>query len=146
MPWDKEMKGLVRLFFLLTLSTCAFGQTGLSYGMATDENWDWLTRLKTSDKESQWNLVKNRLVEKRQTLDPKDKLDVPVLIVDGIPIADNIDKRQREFLVTQLTAEMVDIQVMEKEPEGLYINKAFTGIVLLTITDKKTSRKFKKLR
>jgi len=140
------MKVFVRIFFLLTLSTCAFAQTDFSYGMTSEENLDWLTRVKTSDKETQFNLVKNRLLEKRQTLDPKDKLNVPVLIIDGIPIVDNIEKRQREFLVTQLTADAVVIQVIEKEPEGLYINKAFTGIVLLTISDNKTSKQFKKLR
>jgi hypothetical protein len=140
------MKGLVRLFFLMTLSTSAFGQADISYGMSSGENLDWLARLKTSDKESKLNLVKNRLVKNRQTLDPGDKLDVPFLIIDGIPITDSIDNKQREFLINQLTAETVDIQVMDKEPEGIYINKAFTGIVLLTITDKKASKKFKKLK
>jgi hypothetical protein len=40
----------------------------------------------------------------------------------------------------------VDLKVVEKEPEGLYVNKAFTGIILIVITDKKTGKKFKRLR
>jgi hypothetical protein len=140
------MKAFIQLFFLLTLSAYAFGQMEVSYGMTSGENLDWLGRLKTSDKESKLNLVKNRLVQKRQTLDPNEKLDVPMLVIDGVFIEDSLDKREKEFLINELTADMVDIQVLEKEPEGLYIEKAFTGIVLLTITDKKASKKFKKLK
>jgi hypothetical protein len=146
MALNKEMKVLVQLFFLLSLSIYSRGQTDVSYGMTSVNNAEWLTKLKTSDKESKLNLVKERLVQNRRILDPNDKLDVPVLIIDGIFIADRIDRRTSEFLINELTAEMVDIQVLEKEPEGVYINKAFTGIVLLTITDRKASKKFKKLK
>jgi len=113
--------------------------------MTGEQNKDWLVRVRDADKDLRLILVKGRLFENRQTLNPADKLDVPVLIIDGIPIEDNIDKGQREFLNTQLTTDNVDIQIVEKEPDGLYINKAFTGIVLLTITNKKTSKKLKKL-
>jgi hypothetical protein len=142
------MKGLVRLLFLLTLWTSAHGQINAdtSYGMMAEQNKDWLTRVSNADKDLQLALVKGRLIENRQTLNPTDKLDVPVLIIDGIPITDNISDRQREFLKTQLTAEAVDIKVVEKEPEGLYINKGFSGIILIVITDKKTSKKFRRLK
>jgi hypothetical protein len=68
-----------------------------------------------------------------------------VLVVNGIPIADSITHAQREFLLNKLTEANTKINVLEKEPEGIFVEKAFAGIVLLTITDKKTSKKFRKL-
>jgi hypothetical protein len=62
-----------------------------------------------------------------------------------VPI-DNIDAEKSVFLNSELTVENVGIQIIEKEPEGLYVNRAFTGIVLIVITDKKTSRQFRKLK
>jgi hypothetical protein len=114
--------------------------------MTSEQNRDWLAKVSNTDKDLQLSLITNRLIENRQILNQADRLDVPVLIVDGIPIEENINDRRREFLESQLTVEKVDIIVVEKEPEGLYINKAFTGIVLITITDKKTSKQFKRLR
>jgi hypothetical protein len=143
----KIMKRLFRLLILLTLSTNGLSQTTEApYGMTSEQNKDWLTQVSTVDKDSQLSLIKSRLIANRQSLNQSDKLDAPVLIIDGIPIKDNIDGRQKEFLKTQLTVKTTDIKVVEKEPEGLYINKAFTGIVLIVITDKKTSKKFRRLR
>jgi hypothetical protein len=142
------MKRLVRLLILLTLSKSAFSQVNVdtSYGLTIEQNKDWLTRVSSADKDLQLRLVKGRLFENRQKLNPTDKLDVPLLIIDGIPIEDIISDRQKEFLKNQLTTETVEIKVVEKELEGLYINKGFTGIVLIVITDKKTSRKFSRLK
>lgn len=148
MPRTKKMKRLVRLLILLTLSTSAFSQVkaDTSYGLTSEQNKDWLTRVGNANKALQLKLVKGRLFENRRKLNPTDKLDVPLLIIDGIPVDDNISGRQKTFLKNQLTAENVEIKVVEKEPEGLYINKGFTGIILIVITDKKTSRKFERLR
>jgi hypothetical protein len=144
----KEMKGLFRLLILLTLSTSGLSQakTDSSYGMTTEKNKDWLVKVSKADKELQLSLVKGRLIENRKYLNQADKLDAPVLIIDGIPIEDNIDERQKEFLKNQLTVMTVDLKVVEKEPEGLYVNKAFTGIILMVIMDKKTDKKFNRLR
>jgi|LakMenE01Jun11ns_1017448.scaffolds.fasta_scaffold9778986_2 hypothetical protein len=142
------MKGLFRLLILLTLSTSGLSQakTDSSYGMTTEKNKDWLVKVSKADKELQLSLVKGRLIENRKYLNQADKLDAPVLIIDGIPIEDNIDERQKEFLKNQLTVMTVDLKVVEKEPEGLYVNKAFTGIILMVIMDKKTDKKFNRLR
>jgi hypothetical protein len=144
----KKMKRLIRLLILLTIWTSAYGQINAdtSYGMTVEQNKDWLKKVGNADKDLQLSLVKGRLIENRQTLNPVDKLDVPVLIIDGIPITDNISGRQREFLKTQLTAETVYITLVEKEPEGRYVNKGFTGIILIVITDKKKSKKFRRLK
>jgi len=118
----------------------------MSYGMTSDQNKEWLTKLSNADKDLQLRLVKGRLFENRRVLSPADGLDVPLLIIDGIPIDDNIDKKQKEFLVKQLTAETIDIKVVDEEPEGLYIDKGFTGIVVIVIKDKRTSKKFSRLK
>ena len=143
-----QMKNILGLVILLTLSTNGFGQIDddMSYGMTSDQNKEWLAKLSNADKDLQLRLVKGRLFENRQALNPADRLDVPLLIIDGIPIEDNIDKKQKEFLETQLTAETIDIKVVDKEPEGLYINRGFTGIVLIVIKDKRTSKKFRRLK
>jgi hypothetical protein len=114
--------------------------------MTSEQNKDWLVRVRNADKDLQLILVKGRLFGNRQTSNPINKLDVPMLIIDGVPIEDNIDERQKEFLNTQLIKDNVDIQIIEKEPEGVYINKGFTGIVLIVITDKRVSKKFKRLK
>lgn len=142
------MKRLFQFLILLTLSTSGLSQTktDATYGMTSEQNKEWLSKVSNADKDLQIRLVKSRLIENRQTLNQTVRLDVPVLIVDGIPIEENINDRQREFLKSQMTVDKVDIKVVEKEPEGLYVNKAFTGIVLIVITDKKTSKKFRRLR
>jgi hypothetical protein len=142
------MKRLFQFLILLTLSTSGLSQTttDATYGMTSEQNKEWLSKVINADKDLQIRLVKSRLIEKRQTLNQTDRLVVPVLIIDGIPIEENINDRQREFLKSQMTVDKVDIKVVEKEPEGLYVNKAFTGIVLIVITDKKISKKFRRLR
>jgi hypothetical protein len=142
------MKRLLQLSILLAISTSAFSQTYVdaSYAMTSEQNKDWLVRVRNADKDLQLILVKGRLFGNRQTSNPINKLDVPMLIIDGVPIEDNIDERQKEFLNTQLIKDNVDIQIIEKEPEGVYINKGFTGIVLIVITDKRVSKKFKRLK
>lgn len=143
----KTMKRLFQFLILLTLSTSGLSQTktDTTYGMTSEQNKEWLSKVINADKDLQIRLVKSRLIENRETLNQTDSLDIPVLIVDGIPIKENINDRQREFLKSQMTVDKVDIKVVEKEPEGLYVNKAFKGIVLIEITDKKTSKKFRRL-
>ena len=142
------MKDLVRLFILLTLSTSGFCQATMdaSYGMTNEQNKDWLIKVSSADKDLQLKLVKGRLIENRQKLNLANNVAVPVLIIDGIPIEDSISEKQEAFFNTKLTAENVDIKIIEKEPEGLYINKGFTGMVLIIIVDKKTSKKFRRLK
>ena len=142
------MKKILYFLILLTLSATGFSQVNddRSYGMTSERNMDWLRKVSNANKDLQVRLVKGRLFENRQSLDPVDRLDAPSLIIDGILIDDNIDKKQRDFFETHLTAETINIRVVDKEPEGLYINKEFTGIVLIEIKDKKTSRQFRKLK
>lgn len=142
------MKELLRLLILLTLSTSGFCQASMdaSYGMTNEQNKDWLINVSRADKDLQLRLVKGRLLQNRQTINLTNNEAVPVLIIDGIPIEDSFSEKQKAFLNTTLTVENVDIKVVEKEPDGLYINKGFTGMVLILITDKKTSKKFRRLK
>lgn len=113
--------------------------------MTNEQNKDWLIKVSHADKDLQFRLIKGRLIENRQPLNLTGNVAVPVLIIDGIPMEDSISEKQKAFLNT-LTVENVDIKIVEKEPEGLYINKAFTGMVLIIIANKKTSKKFRRLK
>ena len=106
-----------------------------------EENLMWLTTLKNADKNQQLTLIQNRFFGQPIR---NENVEMPVLIVDGVPISSN--EKTRDFFRNRLTAEKVDIKVLDKEPEGLYIEKRFTGLIVITITDKRTSKEFKNSR
>jgi ABC-type transporter MlaC component len=85
MPGTNKMKRLPGLLFLFTLATSALSQkiTDTSYSMTSDQNKEWLTRIKNADKKLKLKPVSDRLFAERESLKPSDSLDVPVLIIDG---------------------------------------------------------------
>jgi hypothetical protein len=109
----------------------------------TEQNKAWLTELKMADKEQQLSLIQNRFF-RQKTFEKSDNDDIPVLVVDGIPISEQMDSNLRDFLAYQLSAEKIQIEVLDREPEQLYVNKRWTGLILLNITDKKTRKKMYK--
>lgn len=134
----QKMKTLLLTTFLAIQTLSVFSQDALD--SLIDENLKWLRTLKNADKNEQLTLIRNRLVSQ---LDNTDKGDIPLLIVDGVPVS--ADDKIIEFFLDNLTSDKVDIKVLDKEPEGLYINKRFTGLIAITITDKRTRKKFKQL-
>ncbi|MBL7855899.1 MAG: hypothetical protein JNL17_15980 [Cyclobacteriaceae bacterium] len=111
--------------------------------MTTEQNKAWLKELKMVDKEQQLSLIQNRFF-RQKTFEKSDNDDIPVLVVDGIPISEQMDSNLRDFLAYQLSAEKIQIEVLDKEPEQLHVNKRWTGLILLNITDKKTRKKMYK--
>ncbi|HEU5290342.1 MAG TPA: hypothetical protein VFU05_06845 [Cyclobacteriaceae bacterium] len=140
------MKYLVLFLFSVTLTLNSFCQTSVDtlYLMTSEQNKEWLEKVKNANKELQFRLVKERLFESRTISSQEGNLDAPMMIIDGVPIVNN--NAQKEFLSTEFTAEIVEIKVLDKDPENLYIEKRFTGIILITIKDKKLSKKFKRLK
>lgn len=124
------MKTLILTVILMTKTLLVFSQSNLH----------WLTILKEADENLQLTLIQNQFIGQSTNT---DSIDMPILIVDGVPISSN--EKTREFFLNDLTADKVDIKVLDKEPEGLYIEKRFTGIILITITDKRTRKKFRRL-
>lgn len=133
---------LIFIIAFTILATSTFGQSKADslYGMTTEQNKVWLTELKMADKENQLTLIQNRFF-RQHTFEKSDNDDIPVLVVDGIPISEQMDTKLKDFLAYKLTADKVQIEVLDKEPEQLYVNKRWTGLILLNITDKKTRRK-----
>lgn len=143
---NQKMKYLVLFLFSVTLTLNSFCQTSVDtlYLMTSEQNKEWLEKVKNANKELQFRLVKERLFESRTISSQEGNLDAPMMIIDGVPIVNN--NAQKEFLSTEFTAEIVEIKVLDKDPENLYIEKRFTGIILITIKDKKLSKKFKRLK
>lgn len=138
------MRLLIFIIACKTLTTSAFGQSpDTLYGMAPEQNKAWVTELKLANKEKQLILIQNRFFKQR-IFEKSNNDDIPVLVVDGIPMSDQIDIKLKDFLAYKLTADKVQIEVLDKEPEQLYVNKRWTGLILLNITDKRTRRKMYK--
>jgi len=142
----QKMRTLLFTIILVTLSTATFCQNTSDslFTLTTEQNFAWLTALKNSAKGQQLRLINNRFF-RQPTFRKPDNDNKPLLIVDGIPIRENSDSKTRDFFLNDLTADKVDIKVLDKEPEGLYIHKRFTGIILMTISDRRTSKRFKRL-
>src|SRR5690606_20220269 len=135
---------LILVLMSTALAAPAFAQdAGTSYGMPPAQNSAWLFELKSVNKKQQLALIQERFF-RQKTFDKSDEEDVPLLIIDGIPVDEQLDTRMRDFLAFQLTADAVEIGVLGKAPDGLYINKAWTGLIALNITDKKTRRRMNK--
>lgn len=138
---------LFALLFALAAQT-AFAQAGSDspYRMTPQQNMVWLAKLKTCDKQSQLTFINTRLIENRTSRKPVDSLEVPAVIIDGILLPDSLSAQQRQFLKTELATESTAIEIVDRQPAELYINKGFSGIVNITISDKKKSKTFKRLR
>jgi hypothetical protein len=144
------MKELILTSILVTLTLLVFGQDSsdsLSH-MTFEENSEWLTKLKYTDKNQQLALIQNKFfgIQNKffgQSI-KEDTEYIPLITIDGILIDIN-DNKTRDFVLNNLTTGNVDIQISDKEPAGLYTNKRFTGIISITITDKLIRKKFKRL-
>ena len=88
---------------------------------------------------------KNRTIKTDET----SSLYTPLLIINGllISITESTNEDTKNKLLTLLTEDKIgEIKVIEKQPENLYIEKQFTGFILISVNDKKTSRTLKKIK
>jgi hypothetical protein len=95
-----------------------------------------------------WEIIKDRFFEsEKKELNLDERItEAPLLIIDGIILNLKSDTNKLNEISRLLTNEKnKELGILDKEPEGLYVNKAFSGIILVTLTDKKTSKKFRKL-
>lgn len=140
-----KMRMLTALLFFLFVTTTSFSQdvANDAYGMTAEENEIWLKKALSSDKETQLTLIKNRFF--RQEEFKKSANDaIPIVVINGIIVSEVSNVKLKNVLVNQLTPDKVMVTIIEKEPERIYINKAWTGIILLTISDKKINKLLKK--
>lgn len=139
------MRSLIFIIFFLTAYDNIYSQNDVesSYGlgMPPEENQTWMSNLKHSEKEQQLASIQKRFFKPTRPIVNKKNDDVPVLVVDGVPISPDMNNPLRRFLAFQLNADDTEIAVLDKEPEGLYVNKRWTGLILLSITNKKTRKR-----
>lgn len=143
------MKSLFIISLILTSYFSGFSQElkpAYGIGMNTDENLKWLTSIKDTTKQIQLVRIQNRFFKPTRPMMKPDNEDLPVLVVDGIPISPDIDEGVRNFLAKELIADDVEIEVLDTDPEQLYANKRWTGLILLNITNKKTRKKMFKYK
>ncbi|MCX2574645.1 hypothetical protein [Pedobacter sandarakinus] len=141
------MKSLASVILLLFIATFSFGQDfpNISYGLTAEENELWLKRVIPSEKGTQLTLIQNRFF-KRKDFTKSANTAIPVVIANGIVVNEIVNTELKNLLATQLTTDKVQITIVEKEPEGLYVNKAWTGIIVLSISDKKINKLLKRYK
>lgn len=142
------MKHTILTFLFCFTIASLFGQA-TSLKMTEEKNQIWLTTLRSQDKSEQLSMVKERFfVPQPAKYDLSERvLVVPVLVIDGIAITDNLSDSSREQLFQLLTEEAVkEIAVLDEQPEELYIEKRWTGLIVVVLSDKKVSRKLKKIK
>ncbi|SFT77084.1 hypothetical protein SAMN04489724_2131 [Algoriphagus locisalis] len=141
------MKSLIIISLILTIcfpGFCQNSEPAYGIGMTSGENLAWLTSLKDTTKQVQLTMIQNRFFKPTRPMMKSDNEDLPVMVVDGIPISLDINEGVRNFLANELIADNVEIEVLDKEPEELYANKRWTGLILLNITNNKTRKKMYK--
>jgi len=112
--------------------------------MSIEANQTWLTSLKNVDNKEQLIMIQDRFFKPTRPIIKATDEDVPVMVVNGIPIHPEMDEGLRNFLATELIAEDIEIEVLDKEPEELLANKRWTGLILMNVTNKKTRKRMYK--
>lgn len=142
------MKRFLTILAFLTISIFSFGQvpTDHTYKMTSQDNFDWLKKVKALDNKSQFESVRQRLLINRKATTTDQNLDSPIFIIDGILITDTIDLKTYNFLINRLTFENTDIVILEQQTEEFIWCKPFTGVIAMTITDNKMRKEFIKIK
>jgi len=108
--------------------------------MTPAQNHRWLVALKKQGVADQWAQIRSRyFLAPPQASSPTSPAgSVPVLVVEGIVVEmTDAGAPIRDVLASQLTpAKVKAITVLEREPAGLYVNKAFTGLIIISVADK----------
>jgi hypothetical protein len=142
------MKHIILTFFFCFTIASLFGQA-TSLKMTEEKNQEWLKTLKSQGKSEQLSMVKERFFVPRPAENDLSErvLLIPVLVVNGIAITDKLSDNSREQLFHLLTEKSVkEIAVLDEQPEELYIDRRWSGIIAVVLRDKKASRKLQKIK
>jgi hypothetical protein len=147
------MKIIVQILGYIFFPVLLFAQLPsleASLSMSWEQNQQWLLTLKTQEKPLQWKMITARYFKNRTIrTDETPSLYTPLLIINGLlmSITESTSEDTKNKLLTLLTEDKIDeIMIIEKQPEDLYIEKPFTGFILISVNDKKTSRTLKKIK
>lgn len=126
-------------------------EPGNNLFMNKEQNHDWLTKVKSlGGKKEQWHAIQERfLMQTVESPNQNDRAkDCPVFMIDGVPyeISDLSDV-SRQQLRSLITADKIgSIAIIDTEPGQLKTNTPFTGMVLVTLNDRKTKSRLRKLK
>jgi hypothetical protein len=141
------MRYLLSLIIIL-FTTTGYGQIKdptSSFLMKPDDNENWLTYVKGVEMSQKLTVIQNRLLLKTNKTD-SGKV-APMILVDGIIISDLFNQSNRERFTTFLTENKIDvIEVIDTLPDNLYIEKQFTGIIIIKMSNRKAKKQLKKLK
>jgi hypothetical protein len=148
------MKGIVIIFLLLSslaaiknVSAQVAGKQG--FYMTLEENEDWLTRVKSKEKDEQVTAVHNRFFASHTTENVSSGEHSPLIVVNGVflSIPATLKERRRQKLAKHLRAENIDeITILNKRPGDWGLEKPFSGVILIAVNDERTFRKIFRLR
>jgi hypothetical protein len=146
-----HMRQIILTVLLSLFTAMLFGQTTLKDNrllMTHHQNRSWLKAIMPLDKADQWNIISDRFFSSNQKQAAKnDSMRFyPLLVIDGIPllITDSLSGGSRTKLASLLTINKIsEIRILDREPDGLYVNRAFTGVILVTLNDKKTRKRLR---
>jgi hypothetical protein len=146
------MKVLGSILVSLFISINLFGQELETETLFLPDsvNQLWLARLKSEQLPLQWQTISKRYFQTTDSSNPvTEKQVLPVLIIDGIAI--DVSGRTSAATRSKLKGiipndKIAEIQVIDKLPDGLYIEKAFTGIIVVRTIDKKISKALSKIK
>ncbi len=99
----------------------------------------------SSEKEMQLTLIQNRFFRQKEFKYIASDI-IPIVIVNGYIVKEILDAELKNLLGYQLTQDKVKLTILEKEPEGVYVNKAWTPIIILNINDKRINRLLKRYK
>lgn len=144
---------LLVIFCLAVCNIVATGQDmkGSRLLMSHGDNIQWLAKVKAlPDKSAKWQAVSERLLTQANTsVDSSQASYCPVFIIDGIPydVANSLTDTNRRQLKQLITADKIgSIAIVDKDHGDQYLEKPFSGIILITLNDRKTRNKLKKLK
>lgn len=103
------------------------------------QNRHWLATLKQQELANQWAQIQARyFVAQESSLPTKTVTALPLLVIEGVLLEPtSTSKSIWDLVATQLTATKVKtIDVIEREPSGMYVEKAFTGFIIVTVADR----------
>lgn len=139
---------LIILYSLFLISSFSvYGQTPeetYGVGFSVEANKEWLTILKHAYKNEQLIMIQDRFFKPKRPIFKGVNEDVPVMVVNGIPIHHEMHEGLRNFLASELRAVDVETEVLDKEKEGLLGKKRWTGLIIMNVINKKTLKRMYK--
>lgn len=141
------MRYLLSLTIML-FSTIGYGQVespSNSFLMTHSDNENWLTLVKGVELSEKLTTIQNRLLLKNENTDAGKV--APLFIINGILISDTSNQSNRKRLATFLAENKIDvITIIDILPDQLYVERPFTGMILIKLNDRKAKKNLKKLK